>query len=296
MIFIGLPDAEKQAQITAYTTVHGIEHIVIISGDATPLPFDGAKQVQYSDVIMYATFYPLLQEIKQETLVVINECLRTQNRYDLSYNCIRHYLNQAGHQLIFQRLPQIDTCEDFMILFDFDTQSRWKRYKFDARLIADEAQVVVREFPLAFHKIEVETSSKTQQQYRREREKLFATIGNRDPHIIPRQLHLVGTADKKTYIQGHTLPLFALDEWFVARNQRLKLDCVVTYNEVEADKQYTLVDFPHRFIDFSDFIARTGQFCNKALVADLKVDQWYFRRYIEWSERIHETCASLHCD
>jgi hypothetical protein len=293
MIGIGLSENEKLAHISAYTAAHNISHVIVISGDDAPLPTAAAKHVKYSDVIMYATFYPLLQEIASDTLLVINECLRTQNRYDLSYNCIRHYLNRTNHQLVFQQLPQIDSREDFMILFDFDTQSRWKRRKFDALLIADEAEVLIQESPIKFSRIDIKTSDKTRQRYEAEREELFATIGNRDPDNIPRQLHLVSSADKKAYIQQSVLPLFASNRMFVARNKRFNLDCVTSYNTVEKGIVYTLVDLPHRFIEFSDFIYQSGQLMSEVLVADLKVDHWYFNRYQEWSERIHETCSSL---
>lgn len=301
MIFIGLDDPEKKIQIERYRSEHDIRKVVVISADAFPMPIPDTDQVTYSDVIMYVTFYRLLQEIDPCTLIVVNECLRTQNRYDLSYNCIRNFLNQTEHQLIFQQLPQVDTREDFMILFDFDTRSRWKRRKFDIDLILDNATVQVRPLALAFTPVAVPTTPATRKKYAKERGRRFATIGAKDPHTIPRNLYLIGGSDKRAYIDSQAqaqLSLFDQDigrrAMYVARNKRLSRDNIVTYSETTPDgNPYTVVEFPHRFIEFSDFIRRTGQAHSRVLVANLKVDHWYLKRYQEWKERICETYANL---
>lgn len=301
MIFIGYDDPAKKAEIDRYCAQNDIRQTVVISADEFPLPIPGSDQVKYSDVIMYVTFYRLLQEIDQYTLIVINECLRTQNRYDLTYNCIRNFLNQTNHQLIFQQLPQIDDHEDFMILFDFATRSRWKRRKFDVDLILDNVQVTARPLPLEFKAINVPTSPATRKKYDKERDRRFATLEARDPHTIPRNLYLIGGNDKRDYIDSHDpgqLPLFGKQRSgpgvFVARNRRLNRDNIITYKEVTPiEAPYTIIEFPHRFIEFSDFIRRTGQVQIDVLIADLNVDRWYFNRYQEWKERICETYASL---
>ena len=126
MLHVGLyTDKQKEAIIKQYCQDNDLSHVVVISPEKHTFLFDGADQVEYSDTIEYATFYRLLEQINNRTLVVVSECLRTQNRYDLTYNCIRNFLNQTTHQIIFNTFPIIDTIEDFMILFDFDTQSRW---------------------------------------------------------------------------------------------------------------------------------------------------------------------------
>lgn len=293
MIFLGLRDEEKREEIARYVAENDIRKTIVISADDFPLPIPDTDQVKFSDVIMYVTFYRLLQEIDSHTLVVINECLRSQNRYDLSYNCIRNYLNLTTHQLIFQQLPQIDTCEDFMILFDFDTRSRWKRRPFDPQLIRAEAKVFIRPLGVRFTRINIPTSPKTQQKYERERARLFAELGSKDPHTLPRNLYLIGGADKQAYVDAQSLPLFGASGFYVARNKRLNRDCIHTYAEVRPGQPYTILEFPHRFIDFTDFVQRTWQIENQVLVADLKVDHWYFNRYTEWSQRIHDTYASL---
>jgi hypothetical protein len=293
MIYLGYEDNQKREIIARYIVDNDIEKTVVISGDKFPLPIPDTDQVAYSDVIMYVTFYRLLQEITQKTLIVINESLRTQNRYDLAYNCIRNYLNMTGHQLIFQYLPQIDTQEDFMILFDFDTKSRWKRRPFDPYLVGEESQVSINDVPVKLVRVPVKTSPETKQKYMGDRKRLFEKIGNKDPHTIPRNLYLIGGKDKRAYVDANSLPMFGEVGLYVARNKRLGRDNIVTYAEAEPGKEYTILELPHRFIDFSDFMRQTGQAGGRVLVADLKVDDWYFIRYQEWSERIHETYASL---
>lgn len=305
MIYIGYSEQEKAAIIRQYINDHNIRNTVVISPRQFPLVLDWTDNVAWKDTIEYHVFYRLLQEIHDDSLVVLSEPMRTQNRYDLTYNCIRHFLNQTEHQLIFQHLPQIDTREDFMILFDFDTRSRWKRRKWDINLILDNAQVQVKPLDIRFTAVPVPTRDGTKKAYLRQRDKLFDTLGARDPHIIPRRLYLVGGTDKRAFIDsadGAQLSLLGngripgQSNWYVARNQRLSRDCIVAYQavaETAVSPPVTVVEFPHRFIRFSDFMKQVGQSQFDVLLADLKADRWYFQRYQEWKERIDGTYADL---
>lgn len=301
VIYLGLADSEKGDVIREYIAGNAIRRLVIIAPDKFPLLYDGADQVEYADAIQYVTFYRLLQEVDAQTLIVLNECLRTQNRYELTYNCLRHFLAQTEHQLIFQYLPQIDTAEDFMILFDWDTRSRWKRRKFDASLVRAEARVCANRLPLALRRVDVPASAATQTRYDREREALFATLGARDPHILPRRLYLLGGKDKAAYIQsGATSPQLSLlpasggrAGIYATRNQRLG-DGYMTYGEARpADGQIGVLEFPHRFLDWCDFLTVTRQTQFDVLVTDLKVCRWYWQRYADWTQRIHDTYKAI---
>lgn len=277
MIRLGFESDTKLATIAQYRHDHDIVRVVVISGQV-PLPIDG-DHVPFKEVIKYKTFYRLLQEIDQRTLVVLDECLRMQNRYSLEYNCIRNILNQTPHVLVFQWLPFIESVEDFMVLFDFATRSRWKREAYTDDLVRRADVVLYPRHPL-FRRVEVSTSEHTRQQYQKTRQKLFDEIGNRDPHTIPRNLQLVATVDKKQMIDPA--------RWYVARNQRFKLANVVPYHAVTRDDHhYTVLDLPHRFIDFTDFLFATGQQATDVLVADLKVEHWYWQRYQAWQERLN---------
>lgn len=286
MILIGLSDQEKTGEIRRYLRSHRINKAFVLS----PRKFffdhgSGGEVVEWADIIEYRFFYRLLQEIDASTLVVVNECLRTQNRYDLTYNCIRHFLNQAGHQLIFQRFPLIEDIEDFMVLFDFDTRSRWKRERFDRDLLA-ECRIVTRPQRLRLTARETTVDQRTRAAYLDRKKELIDNIGIRDPHTIPRNLYLMsGRARLALVDQG---------QWHVGRNRRLKIERLQTFREESYPHvPYTVFELPHNFIDFIDFASLAGQTEFEVLVSDLKVDQWYFKRFSDWAGRMEDAHASL---
>ena len=295
MIYLGLDNQEKDRRIADYCAAHGVEKVVILSPAKFTLScsFANSEVVEWAEIIEYKFFYRLIQEINSKTLVVVNECLRTQNRYDLTYNCIRHFLNQTSHQLIFQHLPIIDSIEDFMILFDFDTRSRWKREKFNAKPLG-ESRIEVAPVAVVFNTIPVEIDAKLKDAYRKEKERLLAHIGLKDPHTIPRNLYLMSGKAKLKHVESGGAGLFAERRHYVGRNNRFKIETLQTYKEPSyPDAPYMVFEFCHNFIDFVDFMALSRQSSFDVMVADLKVDQWYLARYREWAERLRNATASL---
>lgn len=296
MIYLGLDDKEKVEKIKQYQIENSIEKVFVISADKFKLSIDKVDHITYTQSIEYVYFYRWLQEINPQSLIVLNECLRTQNRYDLTYNCIRHYLNQTNHQLIFQKFPLIDTEDDFMILFDFDTRSKWKRKKFDLELIKNESAVMVRPYNIRFNKIILPVSNKTKKTYEQRKKKMFDAIGLKDPHIIPRNLYLLAGKEKKQYVIQKSQPsLFynGNNKIYLARNKRLNIDFIFSYNDDIQDKDYVILEFPHRYIDFLDFLQFIQQTEFDVVVADLKVDNWYFDKYVKWSNRLDEIYSNL---
>ena len=293
MINIGLEDQDKENIIANYKLDNNIKKVFVISPKKFLL-HSKFEEITYEDSIEYVVFYRLLQGVNENTLIVVNECLRTQNRHSLNYNCIRNFLNQTHHQIIFQQFPQIDTCEDFMILFDFDTQSKWKREPFNVDLIKNNSSVYVNLQKIIFTKVSVGTANNTIKKYNANKNKLFSELGNRDPHILPRRLYLIAGNDKKRFINKLSeLPMFNDSIAFVARGKRLKCSLIHSYSDVDINAKYSILEFQHRFIDFLDFIKVANQFEFDVLVTSLKVDEWYFNRYREWSVRINETCTAL---
>lgn len=296
MIYLGVPHQEKASIVNTYCQKHDIKKLVVFSPEKFVWsPVAAEEVVKYSEIILYKFFYRLLQEIDKKTLVVVNECLRTQNRNDLTYNCLRHYLYQAGHQIIFQYLPVIDTIQDFLILVDFDTKSQWKR---DPREhIITHATVDVREVPVAFTAVMVPTPERLKRVYQKKKENLFTQIGSKDPHTLPRQLHLVAGKEKLSYILQSQEDLFRTRQpngWYVGRNNRFKVETLQTYREKEFPQiPYTVFEFCHNFIDFSDFISLSQQHHFDVLVADLRVEHWYFNRHEEWGERIRDVYSAI---
>jgi hypothetical protein len=285
VIALGQTDAEKAEIVARYREQHGIERVFVISPKKfATFTAEGAEFVEYDLVIKYKVFYRLLQEIDGKTLIVVNECLRTQNRHDLTYNCIRQYLNQTQHSIVFQYLPIIDTQQDFMTLVDFATQSRWKRDQFSMALL-DGVEMQIREVTPSFIAQKVETTKAIREQYRKEKRKLIDGIGLKDPHTIPRNLYLVGGKAKAAAVDTGCR--------YIGRNTRLKLPNLVTYREDNYPSEYTVLEFCHNVIDFADFLALTRQQRVEAMVADLKVDRWYFDRYTAWAERIRDAYATI---
>lgn len=285
MIFLGLDDKQKSVEVSRYCEDHGITRVVCIS----PAKFRcelavEAEHIEWAEVIQYKFFYRLLQEIDKNTLVVVNECLRTQNRYDLTYNCIRHFLNQTRHQIVFQYLPVIDTIEDFMVLFDFDTRSQWKRDAFSPKLLA-ECELFVNPVNVRLEAKTVEVDAKTAAAYGKEKRKLIDGIGLKDPHTIPRNLYLLSGKSK--------LQAVVDSERYVGRNNRFKLPNMDVFKSGNYNHGYTVFEFCHNFIDFADFVSLSKQADFNVLVADLKVDHWYFERYLAWAERLGNAYASL---
>lgn len=285
MIRIGYDDGTKDRLVTRYCDEHGIRKVFVLS----PARFRFAcstphESIEWSELIMYQHYYRLLREVDDATLIVVNECLRTQNRHELTYNCIRLFLQQTEHRIVFQYLPIIETADDFMILFDFDTRSRWKRERFRPDLLA-ECDARLRPVSVEFVDVAVETDRKTRDAYAREKRKLIDGIGLKDPHAIPRNLLLLAGKAKLASVQP--------DRRYVGRNNRFALPNIETYRDVDVSGDRVVFEFCHNFIDFCDFLAVSRQSQVEALVSDLKVDRWYFDRYREWGKRLHETSAIL---
>jgi hypothetical protein len=287
VIALGWTPADKAAEIRR--RADGMKKVVICSPKKFDFPLPDmpcpVQWVDWPEIIMYRTFYPLLQEIDARTLVVVNECLRTQNRHDLTYNCIRHYLNQAGHVLVYQWLPCIDTMSDFMTLFDFATGSRWKRTPWDVDPPEPVSLRIVERAPV-FAMVPVAVDARTEAQYTAERARLFAGIGGKDPHTIPRNLYLIGGKAKAAVWSPAARGL--------GRNARLGIEGIATYkDDAYPNPPYTVIELPHNFIDLADVSALSGQTEFRVMATSLKADQWYCQRFSQWAQRIQDGYASL---
>jgi len=286
LIRIGYSAVEKKAIVDAYIASRDVSTIVLL----TPRLFDpqwaNADRVEYAEIIQYRHYYRLLREIDQSTLVVINECLRTQNRHDLTYNCIQNFLLQTKHVIVFQTLPLIDQFDDFMILLDWATRSKYKRQSFTASML-NEVDLQCKALPIAFEPMVVPTDDSLKNRYEQVKERLFSNLGTKDPHTLPRNLYLVGGKAKQAQVQ--------LSQWYLGRNNRFKLKNLQTYSALALPHApYVIFELPHRFIDMADAITLSGQTRFTVLLADLKVDHWYFKRYQQWAERIANAFATLY--
>jgi hypothetical protein len=282
MIRLGFTDDEKRAEIARYVRTHDVRQTVVLEPKRFTLAYDASpcERVEWAEIIMYRTYYPLIQQIDRSTLLVLNEPLRTQNRNDLTYNCIRNFLQQTAHQIVFSYLPAIDTVSDLGTLLDFDTRSRWKRDAPRRDMFAD-VDIAGRDMTPTFEAVDVPIDGKLRDAYAKKKRALFTELGGRDPHTLPRELHLVGGKAKAAVARG---PL-------VGRNNRLGLANLVTYREASGEEPRTAFEFCHNAIDMADYLVTSRQARVPALVTPLPVDRWYMQRYTEWSERIRETYA-----
>lgn len=296
MIRIGLRNCDKIDTVAEYRKKHGTTKTVVFSpskfSTEWSLADPNVEQLEYADIIRYKHYYRLLREIGPETLLVINECLRTQQRSDLTYNCLRHYLQQARHQIVFQYLPCIDTLDDFMTILDWDTRSRFKGQGFSRDKLSgvDINNPTCANRAPAFNVLAVECPKDIARKYEKTRERLFSEVDSegKDPHTIPRNLHLIGGPAKAKEAAKREVVC-------IGRNDRLKLAKMATYRDEKfPDGPYTVLEFPHNFIDFADFMALSGQESFDVLETELKVDRWYTARYREWSQRISDAYAAIY--
>lgn len=285
MIYLGECRDAKPGIIRQYCDRHSITEVKIISPKRFEMLLDpGWETIDWPEVIMYRTFYRLLREIGPNTLVVVNECLRTQNRSDLTYNCIRHFLSQTTHSIVFQWLPVIQGPDDCMILVDFATKSRFKGIGFKDAEIPSGLVVAQKRVP-KFDWSTIQASDKSKKKYAVTREKLFKELGAGDPHTLPRQLHLIGGAERFEFAAGAPV---------IGRNNRFGSDTVQTFKDVADKELRVVVDFPHNFIDFADWLCVMESDQLRAVVTDLKADQWYRARYTEWANGVKSVYAALH--
>lgn len=284
MIYLGLHATSKADTIRRYAAAHNPRKIFVFAPERFPLRIETEAEVEYvaySDIIMYKYFYRLLEEIDDQTLLVFNECLRTQNRNDLTYNCAHHYANQTRHTLVFEYFPFIEQPQDAMILLDLSNPGRFKRRGFSWEILAEE-EIRGNRVPVALEIAPIPIADRDIARYEALKSKLFEGLGAADPDTIPRKLHLFAGDLKKPYLRS--------DGRYVARNARFKMPNVYTYRDAGLG-DYTVVDFPHRRLDFNDFLKGGARRAIQFIHSGLKVDAYYVRELELWQERMAEFYA-----
>ncbi len=177
---------EARYEISQNIALLDVERVFVV-GDDVILDSDiPVERITYAQSIEYRYYYSWLQRIGTKSLVVWNNALRTANRYDLHYNCIRRYMQQAGNRLIFERLPIRKKKEDFMILWDMVQDNpflkeAYEEARFAAGSIAmKDVGVDVEQVPVVLTPAEIE-------KYAAEKDKAIASV-KKDPDIVPRRL------------------------------------------------------------------------------------------------------------
>ncbi|MFA5169850.1 MAG: hypothetical protein WC420_03935 [Candidatus Paceibacterota bacterium] len=288
MIRIGYTQTEKENEIQAYIDSHKIKKTYIFYFKKFKPTFNlniESEYIEYSDIEMYKFFYRLLEEIDDSSLVVIDECMRTQNRNELIYNCAHHYLNQTEHKIVFEYFPFIKSKEDFMILLDFQNKGKYRGKGFEWEYLKQE-DTEVKYKPILLTEIAIPVTEDNISKYEAQKEKLFDELGNKDPDTIPRNLHIWTGRFKKTVISS--------TGYYIARNSRFKLPNVVTYKEADMVPR-VIIDFPHRRLDFNDYLKASRSRNIKFLSTGLPVDNFYKNDFTEWVERVREFAEASLC-
>lgn len=285
MIRIGLSSRDKQKEVDNYLKNNEIKKIFCFYFKGFPVKIKTdikIEYLEYADIEMYKFFYRLLEEIDNTSLIVINECMRTQNRNELIYNCAHHYLNQTPHRIIFEFFPITETKNDFMILLDFQNKGKYKGKAFDYTFLQEE-DIQIKPFRVKLEAINVEITEKDQERYEKKREQLFNTLGNKDPDTIPRNLQLFSGDLKKKAIES--------DKLYIARNSRFKLDNVKTYKDITGRGDYIVVDMHYRRLNFNDFLKTTGMNKVKYLSTVLSIDSVIMTEFVKWQARLEAIYA-----
>ena len=301
MILLGLSPAQRAEAIRARTAEVRARKVYVICPARFAPPghvemtnpeteCDGRQGlfIDWPSVILYRYFYRLLQEIDGDTLLVIDHGLRTQNRHDLSYNCIRNYAQQTPHVLVLSTFPIIDQPDDVMVLIDWVTRSRWKRDPFDPAMLS-EVQVHGRTLVPTFEPVHVPVDDRPRATYAAVRDRLLAEVradGDKDPHNLPRALHLVSGKAKLAHVRAGVS--------YLGRNNRFKLPALETWREVATPGERTAFELPHNLIDVADALTVTRAPTVPVLVADTKADRWYFERAQGWAGRVARAASAFH--
>ena len=287
VINIGYDMKMKEQAVKEYLKNHlDVKNVIVFYPDGWPTLELDAEKIPFSEVIMYRTFYPLIEKLKTANsyLLVFDECMRLKKRNDLSYNCIHHYCNQVDHKLVFEYLPFIDEPDDYMILMDFIDAARYRGKHFTEDLF-DEVPVSVVEKTFSLVSVMSDPPGDAAK-YEEKKKELFNNLGNKNPDTVPNALQLFAGQYKVIMPNGK----------YIARNKRYKASNVsVMKDDIQGDG-WTFVDLPLRQKIFNDILVRSGMHDMKFLHSGLPIDDYFFNRYSEWIKEVQKfnAQASVH--
>ena len=268
MIYLGYDNKEKLDIIDNYIKNNKIDNIYFITNDSLNIDiscFDNIKNVTYKNIIKYAYYYRIIENTTRKTLIIINEILKDSNRYNLTYNCIRVFLNNTNHILIFNYFPIIYSREDFCSLIDFDTRTRFKYFKLkdiDLSLI----NIKCKRINLKLNKIMVPKRGFSYEDiYLSYKKKLFKEFDSKDAHVLPRKLQLFTSKIKTNYFNN---------EKCIGRTKGKN---VVSFRSLPKEK-LKIIDLPFNMIDLISYLYISKMNIIDIVSTGLKVDLWFENR------------------
>jgi hypothetical protein len=285
-INVGLNDAEKIEVIKQYCKTHDIRKIFMFYPPHFPLTTQIENIIvdytQYVDMFQFKYYYKLLENINNQSLIVFNECLRNQDRKVITYSAAHDFARNTPHVLVFEYFPFIENPGDFMVLLELINPAKYKNKPFNYTYLSDE-KVSINRVHFTIRSIDKTPSNDEIKRYGELKEKAFAEIGDADPDVIPRRLHLFAGDLKKS--------LISKNHRYIARTNRFGSN-IVTYRCLSAGKQdYYVLDFPCRRLEFNDFLKLTKTTDVVFLNSGLKVDAFYLGDFKEWITRLEDFYA-----
>lgn len=283
MIRIGFNNIQKQSTISEYLKNNKIEKVYVFYFKKFKPNFEvdcEIEYIEYAAIEMYKYFYRLIEEIDNNSLLIFDECMRTQNRNELIYNCAHHYCNQTQHKIVFEYFPIIDDVQNIMILFDFINKGKYKGKSFNIEILKDIDVKSINRVP-DLKLIDLKISEIEVKAYEKEKDKLFNNLEKKHPDTISTALELFVGKFKKSYIES--------DKKYIARNSRFKKDNISTFKEA-TEKNLIMIDFPTRQIDLNDYIKRTLTNELTFINSTTKVDSYYISEY----ERFKKECEQIY--
>lgn len=277
MFYLG--NWDKQKIITHYIENNDVRKVLVVHSQRLKQEYDipvPHEYIEYHQTIMYKNYYRLLQWIDKFTLIITDNILMTQQRYQLEYNCINNYINQTPHRLVFNYLPFIEDKDDFMILLDFYNKNLYKGEPFRWEYLKD-VNLFIKPVHLNFNFIDTPISDKDKATYEAKKEKMFDEIGLRDPDTIPRNLAILAGDFRKAKVDP--------GKKYTCRNARCKSLSTTTYKE---DELNTIFDFPIKRTEFIELLSLTKQTDIDVVTSELTVDQHYKKDYLAWRDRLEE--------
>lgn len=282
MIRIGFGIRQKEKIVNDYIEEHGIKQIFVLYAreQEQKLRFSmDYEAIEYDEWEMYRTFYPMIEKVDSDTLIVVNDALRTTVYQDLKVNCATVWLNQTSHRIIFNAFPFIESKEDFRILQKMDQGTKWVD-EFDYIHLQTQ-DILVKPFRVKIDTIFVRTDEKQKEKYEKTKEKIASEIENsasKDPNILPRKLQLLAGDFKKEAIEE--------DKQYIARNGRFKRDNVDTFKNYDKIKDYIFIDFPTTRKELVDFLMQSKDSKIKYIATDLSIDNFLLGDFAEWKARL----------
>lgn len=281
MIFLGADAAQKNAIITR----RAAGRRVFYCGPAVATGESGGDRIRFEDSIRYIHFYRWLREIDGAALLVFDEPLRKHDRGDLHLNCMRQYAAQAGETIVFSYFPIIDDPQDFMVLFDLATKSRWRRSRLEDAPLGEVETIVFGARSVRFVPQIVAVDSELVTRVAAKKKELIDNIDDADPHTIPRRLYQeTGSVRYDAVHKSETL--------LVGRNNRFKMSRLVSYEKADT-RPRVVFELCHEHAVFNAWLSHARQSEVKVLVADVKIDRWYFDRYVTWGTKLAATYQAV---